>query len=50
MSSRRVCRWSLEESFDYRNKLESHQHVDGLETYVSKKKNEYREKRDSTEL
>ena len=38
MSSRRMYRWSLEESFDYRNELESHQHVDGLETYVSKKK------------
>lgn len=37
MSSRQVYRWSLEESFDYRN--ESHQHADGIETYVIKKKN-----------
>lgn len=36
MSSRQVYRWSLEESFDYRN--ESHQHADGIETYVIKKK------------
>ena len=38
MSSRQVYRWSLEESFDYRNKLEVHQHVDGIDTYVIKKK------------
>ena len=41
-----MYRWSLEESFDYRNKLKSHQHVDGIETYVIKKKsNENRDKR-----
>ena len=42
-----MYRWSLEESFDYRNKLEVHQHVDGIDTYVIKKKksNENRVKR-----